>query len=164
MGVSTAARCHIGFLSSFSRELGLMVAKSSSSSTRLTNPPMWQLPSSILLTDPSPTHGHTCLLHPHSLSTRLGTWVTHEPPMRQETLCACCCSCSANFGAWRIMMTMCVLPQLAYTASRGFPHSAIPDWASTMWKEGWRKVMFLHQLFPASLARNVSCFECSVLS
>lgn len=34
----------------------------------------------------------------------------------------CCrCSCSANSGAWRITITVSVLPQLAYTASRDSP-------------------------------------------
>lgn len=47
---------------------------------------MRQLLSSILLNNPSAPHGHTCLLHPHSLSTQVSTRATRKPPIRQETL------------------------------------------------------------------------------
>lgn len=91
---------------------------------------MWRLLSSILFTDPSPTHRDTCLLHPQSLGTRVGTPATHKPPMRYETLFSRHCSHSANSGAWRIVIIMCVLPQLAYTANGDSPIQLfLTEWA-----------------------------------
>lgn len=67
-------------------------------------------------------------------------WAIHK----QESLYSCHCSCSANSGAWRIMIT---IAPVHLHSKRGFPYLALSNWAS-MWKEGWMKAVFLPQLFP----------------
>lgn len=112
MGVSM---CHVGFLLSFSRELGLMAVKVAQVVLDFTTPEttisFFHFPQQLFTY--LWTHLSSAPTQPqYACGRRSHLWAPHS----QGTLCS---RWSENSGAWRIMITTCVLPHLTCTASEG---------------------------------------------
>lgn len=158
MGVSV---CHVGFLLSFSRELGLMAVKVAQIVlhkyyTSITSQPLrWQFPSSIFLNNSSPAYGHTCPLPPPSFSMRVDTQATCEPPTAREHSAPDALKTLELGESWSPHVYG---PAYTCTASGGSAIHPFLTEPALRGNEGW-KITFLHQMLQHHLHKMYLSFN-----